>query len=93
MVLLRREGEEWVWDFRRIRGAQVLSGPAIPALIPADCLAADSQEVCRISPDLRWAVFAAPDKILVARIPDPARWRDPSGRVPNPRRILPVPIK
>jgi hypothetical protein len=91
MVLLRREGEEWVWDFRRIRGAQVLSGPAIPALIPADCLAADSRAVCRISPDLRWAVFAAPDKILVVRIPDPARRGDPGGRVPNPRRILPAP--
>jgi hypothetical protein len=93
MVLLRREGEEWVWDFRRIRGTQVLPGPVIPALIPAERLAADSQAVCRISPDLRWAVFAAPERVLIARIPNPARWRDPSGRVPNSRRILPVPIK
>jgi len=93
MVLLRWEDPVWVWDFRRIRGAQVLPGPVIPALIPAERLAADPRAVCRISPDLRWAVFAAPDKILVVRIPDPARWRDPGGRVPNPRRILPVPIQ
>jgi hypothetical protein len=92
MVLLRREGEEWAWDFRRIRGTRVLPGPVIPALIPADCLAADSRAVCRISPDLRWAVFAAPERVLVARIPDPVR-RGPGGRAPNPRRILPVPIK
>jgi len=85
MVLLRREGEGWVWDFRRIRGTQILPGPVAPALIPAD-----SRAVCRISPDLRWAVFAAPERVLVARVPDPAR-RDPGGRVPNPRRILPVP--
>jgi hypothetical protein len=93
MVLLRREGEEWAWDFRRIRGTQVLPGPVIPALIPADCLGTDHRTVCRISTDLRWAVFAAPERVLIARIPNPARWRDPSGRVPNSRRILPVPIK
>jgi hypothetical protein len=93
MVLLRREGEEWVWDFRRIWGTQVLPGPVIPALIPAERLGADSRSVCRISPDLRWAVFAAPERVLVARIPEPARRGNPGGRVPNPRRILPVPIK
>jgi hypothetical protein len=90
MVLLRREGERWVWDFRRIRGIQVLPGPVVPTLIPADCLGTDPRTACRISPDLRWAVFAAPDKILVARIPGPARRGDPGGRVPNPRRILPI---
>jgi len=93
MVLLRREGEGWVWDFRRIRGTQVLPGPVIPALIPAERLGADSQAVCRISPDLRWAVFAAPERVLVARVPDPARRDLPAGRVPNPRRILPVPTQ
>jgi hypothetical protein len=93
MVLLRREGGEWVWDFRRIRGTQVLPGRVVPALIPAERLGADSRAVCRISPDLRWAVFAAPERVLVARVPDPARREDPGGRVPNPRRILPVPIQ
>jgi hypothetical protein len=91
MVLLRREGGEWVWDFRRIRGTQVLSGPVVPALVPADCLGVDSQAVCRISPDLQWAVFAAPERVLVARVPDPARRGNPGGQVPNPRRILPAP--
>ena len=94
MVLLRREGGEWVWDFRRIRGTRVLPGPVIPALIPVERLGADSRVVCRISPDLRWAVFAAPEKVLAARIPNPAvRRGDPGGWVPNPRRILPAPIQ
>jgi hypothetical protein len=95
MVLLRREGEEWVWDFRRIRGAQVLSGPAIPAFSgePLARLGDDPwQWVCRISPDLRWAVIAAPGRLLVARIPDPtARQGNPGRRVLDPRRILPTP--
>jgi len=94
MVLLRRGKDGWVWDFRRIRGAQVLPGPVIPAFSgePLAWLGDDPwQWVCRISPDLRWAVIAAPGKVLVARIPDPAaRQGDPGGRVPNPRRILPV---
>jgi hypothetical protein len=92
MVLLRREGEEWVWDFRRIRGTQVLPGPVIPALIPAEHLGADPRAVCRISPDLRWAVFATPERVLVARIPEPVQREDSGGRVPNPRRILLVPM-
>jgi hypothetical protein len=91
MVLLRRESQAWVWDFRRIRGTQVLPGPVIPALIPVERMGADSRVVCRISPDLRWAVFATPERVLAARIPNPARREDPGGRVPNPRRILPVP--
>jgi hypothetical protein len=94
MVLLRREEEGWVWDFRRIRGAQVLPGPVIPALSGESLawLGDDPwQRVCRISPDLRWAVIAAPGRLLVARIPDPtARQDDPGRQVPNPRRILPI---
>jgi len=94
MVLLRREGEQWVWDFRRIRGAQVLPGPVIPALSGESLawLGDDPwQRVCRISPDLRWAVIAAPGRLLVARIPDPtARQDDPGRQVPNLRRILPI---
>jgi hypothetical protein len=94
MVLLRREEDGWVWDFRRIRGAQVLPAPVIPAFSGESLawLGDDPwQWVCRISPDLRWAVIAAPGRLLVARIPDPtARQDDPGRRVLNPRRILPV---
>jgi len=96
MVLLRREGEEWVWDFRRIRETQVLPGPVIPAFSgePLAQLGDDPRQwVCRVSPNLRWAVFAAPERVLVARIPDPARRRDPGGRVLDLRRILPAPIE
>jgi|GEM_PF-1881946 len=91
MVLLRREGNGWVWDFRKVLGSRILPGPVFPALIPAERMGTDSRAVCRVSPDLRWAVFAAPERVLVARIPEPARRGDPGGRVPNPRRILPVP--
>jgi hypothetical protein len=97
MVLLRREGEEWVWDFRRIRGAQVLPGPVIPAF-SGESLARLGDDpwqwICRVSPDLRWAVLAAPGWIWIERLPEPAARRgDPGGRVSNPRRILPVPIQ
>jgi hypothetical protein len=93
MVLLRREEDGWVWDFRRIRGAQVLPGPVIPAFSGESLawLGDDPwQRVCRISPDLRWAVIAVRGRLLAARIPDPARRVDPGGRVLDPRRILPI---
>jgi hypothetical protein len=94
MVLLRREEEGWVWDFRRIRGTQVLPGPVIPAF-SGEALARLGDDpwlwACRISPDLRWAAIAAPGRVLVARIPDPtARQGNPGGQVLDPRRILPV---
>jgi hypothetical protein len=39
----------------------------------------------------RGVFFAAPGRVLVARILDPtARRGDPGGRVPDPRRILPI---
>jgi hypothetical protein len=96
MVLLRREGGEWVWDFRKIRRSQVVQGPILPAFskeFPGRVEDRPWEWIYRISPDLRWILVAAPGKVLVARIPEPARRGDPSGRVPDPRRILAAPIQ
>jgi hypothetical protein len=93
MVLLRREEEGWVWDFRKIRRSQVVQGPILPAFskeFPGRVEDRPWEWIYRISPDLRWIFIAAPGRVLVARIPEPARGGDPGGQVLDPRRILPV---
>lgn len=98
MALLQKKGERWVWNFRRVRGTCVVPEAVFPAFpedlagrFPGQLGDRPWEWVYRISPDLRWSVIAAPDKILVVRIPRPA----PRGRsarwIPNPRRILPTP--
>ena len=94
MVLLRREEEGWVWDFRKIRRSQVIQGPILPAFseeFPGRVEDRPWEWIYRISPDIRWIFVAAPGQVLVARIPElAARRGDPGGRVPDPRRILPI---
>ena len=81
MVLLRREGEEWVWDFRRrgrrpgLQPGQVLPATAFRGEARPDGGLWEYPRV-RISPDLRWLVAAERGRVMIAPIPPEA---DPDG--------------
>jgi len=69
LVMLLQEPKGWFWDFRQTSEPQKIAcklqaAPLDRPGIPVERI------VLRISPDLRWAVAAAPEHVAVWRVPE-----------------------